>query len=78
MEYKFKNGDIVKHVKTGGKYWIVGTPDVYVIEATGEPAYAYRQVELSDKPQIWVRAQAIMEEEGKFVVVDPAPPKSRY
>jgi hypothetical protein len=56
---------MVRHVKTGNEYMIVGTPKRYRIEATGEPAYAYT---ISPVDEIWVRKQTEMED-GRFVAV---------
>jgi hypothetical protein len=56
----FGRGDVVTHQK-GGHYTIVGTPDTYVIEETGEPAYAYQ----GKDGRIWVRSQTKMED-GRF------------
>lgn len=58
---KFQIGQEITHVKTGGKYIIRGLPDQYIIEATGEPAYAYL-----GSVKIWVRCQSEMED-GRFV-----------
>jgi hypothetical protein len=55
-KFKFNLHDIVMHYK-GGTYYIVGTPDEYVIEATREPAYAY----LMEDGRVCVRSQAEME-----------------
>lgn len=63
---KFNHGDTVEHVKTQGRYQITGTPVVYRLESTGEPAYAYRCLE---KGIVWVRSQTEMETPGKFVKI---------
>lgn len=60
--FKFVVGDEIRHVKTGGMYIVMGTPNEYVIEATREPAYAY----LMPDGRICIRSQAEMEEEGRF------------
>jgi uncharacterized iron-regulated membrane protein len=64
----FRPGQVVTHLKTKGEYRIHGTPDNYVIEATGEPAYAYgaRKQEGSNLGKIWIRSQTEMED-GRFV-----------
>ena len=50
---KFEVGQIVKHVKTGGIYHIIGTPkDNYRLEHN----------------PIWVRSQSEMED-GRFVLL---------
>lgn len=59
---KFGPGDVVLHQK-GGEYTIRGTPLEFIIEASGEPAYAY---EASDG-RIWVRSQRQMED-GRFTL----------
>jgi hypothetical protein len=60
--FKFIVGDEIRHVKTGGMYIVMGTPNEYVIEATREPAYAY----LMPDGRICIRSQVEMEEEGRF------------
>jgi hypothetical protein len=50
----------VRHVKTGGVYEILITPDKGKLEATGEPAYSY-----SDGGTVWHRRQVEMED-GRF------------
>lgn len=62
--FLFKRNDLVNHYK-GGKYAIMGTPDEYVIEATREPAYAYRSITYPLGP-IVIRSQKEMED-GRFV-----------
>ncbi len=62
---KFRMNQMVRHIKTGRIYQIVGTPSRYRIEATGEPAYAYTSGPTAD---IWVRPQTKMED-GRFVPV---------
>ncbi|MDT0618443.1 hypothetical protein RM531_08135 [Salinisphaera sp. P385] len=57
----FPVGAVVVHRK-GMRYQIIGGPDVYRLEATGEPAYLYRAVEGGE---IWVRCAADMED-GRF------------
>lgn len=61
---KFKINQIVRHVKNGCNYKIVGTPDKYLI-TTGEPAYAYTRGEDAD---IYVRKQSEMED-GRFIAI---------
>lgn len=69
MSHKFEVNNIVKHVKTGGLYRIVGTPDVYRLEADNTPAYAYISIEgdLHNNP-IWVRGKSEMED-GRFILI---------
>jgi len=62
--YLFKQGQIVRHLNTGGEYVIVGTPDVFRLEADRKPAYAYRSTDPT-KPEVWVREQSEMED-GRF------------
>ncbi|MEQ9416872.1 MAG: hypothetical protein RJQ08_04970 [Salinisphaeraceae bacterium] len=57
----FHVGAIVEHRK-GMRYEIIGGPDCYRLEATGEPAYVYRPL---DGGQAWVRCAAEMED-GRF------------
>ena len=72
---KFKRKQLVRHLKTGGIYRIVHAPDHCRIEATNEPAYAYRLVEHNGAnwrdmgEPLWVRPQAEMED-GRFELVD--------
>ena len=71
---KFRRKQLVIHVKTGGVYRIVHTPEVCRLEASNGPAYAYQAVwivssrggtiDLIDKP-LWVRDQVEMED-GRF------------
>jgi hypothetical protein len=61
--FKFVLGDNLTHYK-GGAYKIVGLPDNFVIEATREPAYAYRSMKFSHSPII-IRSQKEMED-GRF------------
>jgi len=56
---KFKMNQMVRHVKTGNEYMIVGTPKRYRIKATGELAYAYTSSPVAD---IWVCSQTEMED----------------
>ena len=56
---KFQAGEILKHLKTGGLYRIVGQA---MIEATLTPAYIYESISTGD---YWVRPQAEMED-GRF------------
>jgi len=63
---KFEAGDHVEHLKSGGHYRILGTPDIYQLEATGESAYAYRKT--AEDARIWVRCQTEMED-GRFELV---------
>lgn len=65
---KFEVGNIVKHVKSGGIYRIIGSPDQYRLESTNEPAYAYQSThgELYNNP-IWVRSKTEMED-GRFML----------
>lgn len=70
----FRRKQLVRHIKTGGLYRIVHAPGACCLEATNEPAYAYRlvhfradaivPVDVRDAP-IWVRGQAEMED-GRF------------
>jgi hypothetical protein len=59
--FKFRLGEEVKHVKTGGIYIIVGLPNEFVIEATREAAYAY----LMPDGRTCIRSQTEMED-GRF------------
>lgn len=63
---KFEVGTVVKHVKSGGLYLILGTPDQYRIESTNEPAYVYRSThgDAYNNP-IWIRSKKEMED-GRF------------
>jgi hypothetical protein len=57
--FKFGLGDTVEHVRSGGFYVITGLPNVNIIEATGEPAYLYRQLDGSLQ---FSRSQGLMED----------------
>lgn len=77
MSMKFRRKQLVRHLKTGGLYRIVYTPDTCRLEASNEPAYVYKAVEIAtsrgtiadirDAP-LWVRGQAEMED-GRFEVM---------
>ena len=46
---KFEVGQIVKHVKTGGIYHIIGAPkDNYRLEHNNQPAYLYQRWKMGD------------------------------
>lgn len=64
---KFKNNDVLCHIKSGGMYTVVGTPEFYRIESTGEPAYAYTAMWGRNVGVIWIRGQQEMED-GRFVL----------
>jgi hypothetical protein len=63
----FQVDDVVLHRKTGRRYRILVAADLCRLEASGEPAYAYRL----DEPQsaedfrVWVRVAREMED-GRF------------
>lgn len=59
----FDKTDFVRHQK-GGIYMVVGLPDVYRLEETDEPAYAY----LAEDGSRWVRRQTEFED-GRFVII---------
>lgn len=71
----FVEHQTIVHVKTGKHYGIVGTPDQYRIEATNQPAYAYREYitlangEIETGKRVWVRPQTEMED-GRFVLCE--------
>jgi hypothetical protein len=58
---KFVVNDVVEHLKSGGLYVVAGLPTEYVIEATREPAYAYRMKD----GRICIRCQSEFED-GRF------------
>ena len=60
---RFGIGDIVRHLKTNHLYSVVGLPTDYVLEKSGEPAYAYRV----DDGRICIRCQSEFED-GRFVL----------
>ena len=62
--FKFYYFDLVQHVKSGGHYCIVGLPDTHRIEATNEPAYAYK----GKDGIVWHRSQKEMED-GRFQLI---------
>ena len=59
----FRRKQLVRHKASGGIYRIIYEPARCRIEASGEPAYAYRDLER--RGPVWVRAQTIMED-GRF------------
>ena len=64
----FQAFDRLVHKKSSNMYSIIGTPNEYRIETTGEPAYAYRRCDdIYEKDRrIWVRGQSEMED-GQFI-----------
>lgn len=64
---KFKEGQIVRHIRSDSKYRIIFNPHRLFTEADNQPAYAYTD-EDHDTNIIWVRSQAEMES-GRFEVV---------
>jgi hypothetical protein len=58
---KFMINDVVEHIKSGGIYVVAGLPTEYVIEATREPAYAYRMKD----GRVCIRCQSEFED-GRF------------
>lgn len=60
-QFRFPAGKLVRHVKSGGEYSIVYTPEHLVIEKTWEPAYAYAAHGI-----VCIRPQNEMED-GRFV-----------
>lgn len=70
---KFYAGCRVMHKKSGGIYHVVGLPNVYVLELTREPAYAY----LMGDGRICVRGQKEFED-GRFVLHTDDAPVGRY
>jgi hypothetical protein len=75
MSQRFNTGDAIWHLRSKTIYFIKGTPDVYRLEATNEPAYLYMGMPEDDKPlpPIWVRSQKEMED-GRFIMFEDAPP----
>jgi len=65
---KYNNFTLVRHIKTGNLYLIIGTPDKIFIEKGATPAYAYQGVK-HQRDRIWVRPQAEMED-GRFEVAE--------
>ena len=68
LPFKFQRGQLIIH-RNNDPYVVTGLPDEYRIEATGEPAYAYRRLDSDGITLIgvkWIRAQSIMEDEGRF------------
>lgn len=68
LPFKFQRGQFIIH-RNNDFYVVTGLPDEYRIEATGEPAYAYRKLDSDGVTPIgvkWIRAQSIMEDEGRF------------
>ncbi len=62
MNPKFKPGDRLQHLKTGGYYKIIGFAK---IEATLVDAYVYESLQTFDW---WVRPQSEMED-GRFELI---------
>ena len=72
LPFKFKRGQLIIH-RNNDHYVVTGLPDEYRIEATGEPAYAYRRFDVDKLTPFgckWVRAQSVMEDEGRFMLSD--------
>ncbi len=74
-KYRYAKYQTLLHVKSGNRYAIVGTPDEYRIEATGEVAYGYRAYiqnddgEIIEGKTVWIRSRTEMED-GRFVIPD--------
>ena len=64
---KFSPDDVLVHRKTGRRYRILLGADVCRLEATGEPAYAYRLDDALARGDVtvWVRVAHEMED-GRF------------
>lgn len=63
---KFQTDDVVLHRKTGRRYRILIAADRCRLEASGEPAYAYRLADdAAGDPTVWVRVATEMED-GRF------------
>ncbi len=61
----FDKKDVVIHVKTGGRYEIVDTPNTYIrLEHCNEPFYVYRPIGLEMIQ--WLRCKSEMED-GRFI-----------
>ena len=62
----FKQGERVKHCKTGGIYRIMGVPNPYVVmEHCMEPFYQYWKIDAKER-LTFCRPQSEMED-GRFV-----------
>ena len=71
LPFKFQRGQLITH-RNNDHYIVTGLPDEYRIEATGEPAYAYRKLDSDSVTPIgvnWIRAQSVMEDEGRFTAL---------
>jgi hypothetical protein len=66
---KFKDGDIVRHVRTGNRYRVIFAPDRNQAKINGEwvSAYSYRQ-ECNHAGPIYTRAK--FDFETKFEAVE--------
>jgi hypothetical protein len=60
----FRRTQLIRHVKTDRLYRVIHTPAQCRLEATNEPAYAYRLDGVRNAP-LWVRGHAEMED-GRF------------
>lgn len=65
----FSVGDVVRHVRSGFDYVVVGAPPDLRLDKTGEPAYVYRG--FGGFTRRWVCSAAEMED-GRFVLVSPS------
>lgn len=67
---KFSLGEIIVH-RNGDSYRVQGLPDLYRVEETGKPAYAYRKLahDGSLVGSIWIRAQDVTED-GRFKTLE--------
>jgi hypothetical protein len=68
----FHTGQRVRHVRTGGVYAIIFTPDECCIESSFLPAYAYRLVDNPKNGPVWIRSRVEMED-GRFEPVEETP-----
>ena len=67
----FNNGETVKHVKSGGVYVVIDTPDdLHRLEHSNERYFSY--CPLSDKyamhKRIWIRCESEMTD-GRFIPI---------
>lgn len=72
MPIKYAIRQVIIH-KKGDSYVVTGLPGEYRIEATGEPAYAYRKLGPDGRTPVgckWIRAQSVMEDEGRYIATD--------
>lgn len=76
VAHLYKQGDQLRHIKSGNEYFIQLTPEHFIRdEATGEPAYAYAKAGQPVGPDspIWFRRQTEIEDTARYELIPKEP-----